>query len=180
MDFLKNKPFMAKLSGGFQDTFIADILDRKPQPDTLGVFNQWVPMVQKQMITVKARKNCPLAWAGIFIDEQGIVLITQFARGLQICNAKATVRLLINFMGKQMQDHTMSNMRQLDELDYRRINAWLTPTSLYPFKLQRKRKAPAEQPPANDGPPPKRSRQQLLLDIAKLAEADDDEEEGEK
>ena len=180
MDFLKNKPVLAKLSGGFQDTFISDILDRKPQQDTLGVFNQWVPMVQKQMLTVKARKNCPLVWAGIFIDEQGIVLITQFARGLQICNAKATVRLLVNFMGKQMQDHTMSNMRQLDELDYRRINAWLTPTSLYPFKLQRKRKAPAEQPPANDGPPPKRSRQQLLLDIAKLAEADDDEEEGEE
>ena len=57
MDFLKNKPVMAKLSGGFQDTFIADVLGCKPQLETLGVFNQWVSIVQTQMNAVKARKN---------------------------------------------------------------------------------------------------------------------------
>ena len=132
MDFLKTKPVMAMKSGGFQNTFIADLLERRPQLETLELFNQWVAMVQTQLITVKARKNCPLAWVGIFIDEHGIVLITQFTRGLQICNAKATARLLVNFLGEQMRDRAMSNMRQLDELDYRRINAWLTPTSCCP------------------------------------------------
>ena len=132
MDFLKTKPVMAMKSGGFQNTFIADLLERRPQLETLEMFSQWVAMVQTQLIAVKARKNCPLAWVGIFIDEHGIVLITQFTRGLQICNAKATARLLVNFLGEQMQDRAMSSMRQLDELDYRRINAWLTPTSFCP------------------------------------------------
>ena len=132
MDFLKTKPVMAMKSGGFQNTFIADLLERRPQLETLEMFSQWVSMVQTQLIAVKARKNCPLAWVGIFIDEHGIVLITQFTRGLQICNAKATARLLVNFLVEQMQDRAMSSMRQLDELDYRRINAWLTPTSCCP------------------------------------------------
>ena len=130
-DFLKSVPVMAALSDGFQNTFIANVLERKPQVETLELFNQWVACVRKQMVTVKARKNCPLEYAGFFIDSQGIVLITQFSRKLQICNAKATVRLLLNFMGDQMQAQAMSNMRQLDELDCRRISAWLTPTSLY-------------------------------------------------
>ena len=134
MDFLKTKPTMAMKSGGFQNTFIADLLESRPPLETLELFNQWVAMVQTQLITVKARKNCPLAWVGIFIDEHGIVLITQFTRGLQICNAKATARLLVNFLGEQMRDRAMSSMRQLDELDYRRINAWLTPTSFCPPK----------------------------------------------
>ena len=75
MDFLKTPPVMTALSGGFQDTFIADILGCRPQLETLELFNQWTSMVHRQMVTVKARKNCPLAWAGIFIDKQGIVLI---------------------------------------------------------------------------------------------------------
>ena len=53
MDFLKTKPVMAVLSGGFQNTFIADVLERRPQLETLEMFSQWVSMVQTQLIAVK-------------------------------------------------------------------------------------------------------------------------------
>ena len=167
MDFLRNKITMVPLPTTLPETFFADLLEPRPDITTLTAFESWAVKAQQQITLTQTRKNCPLAWAGIFVDQVGMAIVMHFTHGMQLNSAKSSARTMTQFLEKEMQHRLLINLRPLDEIDRRRIDSWMTPTSLCPSDLKRKReKADAGQPAEDDGQPPaKRSRLQLLADL---------------
>ena len=69
MDFLREKLTVTAADPGLSETFFADLLQPRPDFDTLVAFAVWSATVQQEMATVKTRKNCPVAWVGLFVDQ---------------------------------------------------------------------------------------------------------------
>ena len=139
MDFLREKLTVTAAAPGLSETFFADLLQPRPDFDTLVAFAGWSATVQQEMIATKARKNCPVAWVGLFVDQVGVSIILHFAHPLQLCSAKMAARTLTHFLVKDMQQALWSSLRPLDELDRMRIDGWRTPMSVRPPGLGKKR-----------------------------------------
>ncbi len=139
MDFLRNKLTVAPSPAGPQKTFFADLLDHRPDISTLAAFESWAVKAHQQMTLAQARKNCPVTWAGIFVDQVGMVIVLHFTHGLQLNAAKSSARAMTHFLEEEMQQRLWIDLHPLDEIDRRRIDSWLTPTSLCPSDLKRKR-----------------------------------------
>ena len=139
MDFLREKLTVTTADPGLSETFFADLLQPRPDFDTLVAFAGWSATVQQEMAATKARKNCPVAWVGLFVDQVGLSIILHFAHPLQLCAAKMAARTLTHFLVKDMQQALWSSLRPLDELDRKRIDGWHTPVSVRPPGLGKKR-----------------------------------------
>ena len=64
MDFLREKLTVTAAAPGLSETFFADLLQPRPDFDTLVAFAGWSATVQQEMIATKARKNCGgLGWS---------------------------------------------------------------------------------------------------------------------
>ena len=139
MDFLREKLTVTTADPGLSETFFADLSQPRPDFDTLVAFAGWSATVQQEMTATKARKNCPVAWVGLFVDQVGLSIILHFAHPLQLCDAKMAARTLTRFLVKDMQQALWSSLRPLDELDRKRIDGWHTPVSVRPPGLGKKR-----------------------------------------
>ena len=139
MDFLREKLSLITAEPGLTDTFFADLLQPRPDFETLTAFNGWSVRLRQEMTAIKARKNCPVAWVGLFVDQAGLSIVLHFAHTLQLCDAKMAVRTLTHFLVKDMQLALQSTLRPLDELDRKRIEGWCTPMSVCPPDLGKKR-----------------------------------------
>ncbi len=135
MDFPREKLNMTTADPGLSDTFFADLLQPRPDFDTLVAFTGWSIRVRQEMATVKARKNCPVAWVGFFVDTVGLSIVLHFAHPLQLCSAKMAAMPLTRFLVKDMQQAMQSSLRPLDELDRKRIDGWHTLVSVRPPPL---------------------------------------------
>ena len=147
MDFLHEKFNMVKAAPGPTDTFFADIMQSRPDFDKLAAFNDWSTKIRQEMTDVKARKNCPVIWIGIFVDQVGLSFLLQFAHKLQLSDAKKAAIALSRFLCKGMpdvQNALQSNLRPLDELDRKRIDGWCTQVSLRPRGKKRARQQAEE------------------------------------
>jgi len=132
MDFLHEKFNMTTADPGLADTFFADIIQPRPDFETLVAFNDWSAKFRQEMTTIKARKNCPVAWVGFFVDQDGMSIVLHFEHPLMLCHAKTAARNLTRPLAQDMQKALQSNLRPLDELDRKRIDGWRTQASLRP------------------------------------------------
>ena len=139
MDFLREKLSLVTAEPGPTDTFFADLLQPRPDFETLTAFNGWSVRLRQEMTAIKARKNCPVAWVGLFVDQAGLSIVLHFAHTLQLCDAKMAAKTLTHFLVKGMQLALQSTLRPLDELDRKRIEGWCTPMSVCPPDLCKKR-----------------------------------------
>ena len=147
MDFLREKFNMVRAAPGPTDTFYVDLLEARPDFDKLAEFNDWSTKIRQEMTDVKARKNCPVIWIGIFVDQVGLSFLLQFAHKLQLSDAKKAAIALSRFLCKGMpdvQNALQSNLRPLDELDRKRIDGWCTQVSLRPRGKKRARQQAEE------------------------------------
>jgi len=144
MDFLHEKFDTTTADPGLTDTFFADILQPRPDFATLVAFNGWSAQFRHEMTAIRARKNCPVAWVGLFVDQDGLSIVLHFEHPLMLCHAKTAARNLTRFLVKDMQKAVQSNLRPLDELDRKRIDGWCTQVSLRPRGKKRARQQAEE------------------------------------
>ena len=171
MEFLRNKLTVTEAAPGLSESFFADLLEPRPAYETLAAFKDWAASAQQHMLRAQTRKNCPLAWVGIFVDQVGVAIVLHFTHGVPLRSAQTAASTLTQFFEKEMQQRLWANLHPLDELDRRRVDRWQTPASLCPSDLKRKRVAVANE---SAEPPAKRTRAELL---AALLDDTDDEEE---
>ena len=171
MEFLRNKLTVTEAAPGLSESFFADLLEPRPTYETLVAFKDWAANAKQHMLRAQTRKNCPLAWVGIFVDKVGVAIVLHFTKGVQLRAAQTAASTLTQFFEKEMQQRLWANLHPLDELDRRRIDGWQTPASLCPSNLKRKRVAVTNE---SAEPPAKRTRAALL---AALLDDTDDEEE---
>ena len=176
MEFLRNKLTVTEAAPGLSESFFADLLEPRPAYETLAAFKDWAASAQQHMLRAQTRKNCPLAWVGIFVDKVGVAIVLHFTKGVQLRAAQTAASTLTQFFEKEMQQALWANLHPLDELDLRRIDGWHTPMSLRPQGLGKKR-AREEEEDEGCQVLAKRSktRAQFLAECDK-GDADDDEE----
>ena len=139
MDFLREKLTVAAAAPGHSESFLANLLEPRPDFDTLTAFADWGAKVRQEMLASKARKKCPVAWVGLFVDHAGLSIVLHFTHQLKLCDAKTAARAMTHFLAKELQQALWVNLHPLDELDRLRIDGWQTPTSLRPPGMGRKR-----------------------------------------
>ena len=168
MDFLREKLALSANVPGPSKTFFADIVQPRPDFEVLSTYAGWGARVQQEVLHAGARKNCQLAWIGVFVDEKGVALVLQCTRGIRLNEVKlATHSLTRTWLDDEMQGRLWVNLHALDEIDRRRIEGWKTPTSLCPSGLKRKREEGDRTAGATaraDQPPAKRTRAQFLAE----------------
>ena len=171
MEFLRNKLTVTEAAPGLSESFFADLLKPRPAYETLVAFKDWAASAQQHMLRAQTRKNCPLAWVGIFVDQVGMAIVLHFTKGVQLRAAQTAASTLTQFFQKEMQQILWVNLHPLDELDRRRFDLWQTPASLCPPDLKRKRAVDAIE---SAEPPAKRTRAEFLAALK-----DDSDDEGE-
>ena len=168
MDFLREKLALIANVPGPSKTFFADIVQPRPDFEVLSTYAGWGARVQQEVLHAQARKNCQLAWIGVFVDEKGVALVLQCTRGMRLNEVKLATRSLTRaWLDDEMQGRLWVNLHALDEIDRRRIEGWKTPTSLCPSGLKRKREEGDRTAGATaraDQPPAKRTRAQFLAE----------------
>ena len=170
MEFLRDNLTLVEAAPGLSESFFADLVKPRPTHETLIAFKDWAVKANQNMTRAKARKNCPVAWIGIFVDQVGVAIVLHFTHGVQLRAAQTAAKALTQFFEKEMQQSLWVNLHPLDELDRRRINAWHTPMSLRPQGLGKKRARDEEE---DDGCQVLAKRPKTLAQF--LAECDKDE-----
>ena len=77
LDFLREKLALIANVPGPSKTFFADIVQPRPDFEVLSTYAGWGARVQQEVLHAQARKNCQLAWIGVFVDEKGVALVLQ-------------------------------------------------------------------------------------------------------
>ena len=139
MDFLHEKLNVAAAPPGPSTSFLANLLEPRPDFDTIAAYADWGTKVQQEMLASKARKTCPVAWVGLFVDQEGLLIVFHFARKLKLGDAKTAARTMTSFLVEELQEALYANLHPFDELDRRRLDGWVTPISLRPEGLGKKR-----------------------------------------
>ena len=139
MDFLHEKLNVAAAPPGHSNSFLANLLEPRPDFDTIAAYADWGTKVQQEMLASKARKTCPVAWVGLFVDQEGLLIVFHFARKLKLGDAKTAARTMTSFLVEELQEALYANLHPFDELDRRRLDGWVTPISLRPEGLGKKR-----------------------------------------
>ena len=169
MEFLRNKLTVTEAAPGLSESFFADLLEPRPTYETLVAFKDWAANAKQHMLRAQTRKNCPLAWVGIFVDKVGVAIVLHFTKGVQLRAAQTAASTLTQFFEKEMQQALWANLHPLDELDLRRIDGWHTPMSLRPQGLGKKRAREEEE----EGCQTLAKRPKTLVQF--LAECDEDD-----
>ena len=196
MQFLREQPAVSLADAGPMDTFIADILDRRPVFDDIARFSAaWSTQAAEKMQAAMERKNCAVTWVQLVIDQHGLLVILRFGHPNILCAVKTAANVILRCLPDAQRLYAQETMRPLDEVDRDRITAWQTVESLRPQSGAAERKRPRDPDEFEPYPIPKRHRPHVteeyisLADVAErternkkpiaqlLAEWDDDSEE---
>ena len=139
MEFLRDKFTVTEAAPGLSESFFANLIEPRPAIETLVAFKDWAANTKQQMLRAQSRKNSPVAWIGIFVDEVGVALVMHFTKGVQLRTAQTVASTMTQCFEKKLKQDLWTNLHPLDEIDRRRINAWHTPMSLRPQGLGKKR-----------------------------------------
>ena len=83
------------------------------------------------MHTYIGRKACPVAWAGYFADEAGIMLLAELKRPNLLGHAKTAMKQMMQEAGEGGRE-IGNSLAQLDSHHAKRIQEWKTPEDLKP------------------------------------------------
>ena len=82
------------------------------------------------------RKACPVAWAGYFADEIGIMLLVELKRPSLLGHTKTAIKQMMQEAGEGGRE-IGSTLARLDSHHTKRIQEWKTPEDLKPIARPR-------------------------------------------
>jgi len=143
MELLREQPVVSLAGPGQAQTFIADIFQPRPAFDEIARFSEaWSTEAAEKMQQAMKRKNCPVTWVQLVIDQHGLLAILRFQHALQLCDAKKAAKVVLGCLPDKQRLAAEHSLRPLDEVDRNRLAAWQTVASLRPAG---KKKRPRDQ-----------------------------------
>jgi len=132
MDFLRSCPTLTLGDdlGHEHVCFCADLFNERPSFQTIQAFSDWAEKQQESFSQKRDRKVCPIQWLGIFIDQEGAVMIASHKSGTELNNMRKAVKTLLSALPQELQKAVATTLRPLDELDRVRIDGWQTVNDL--------------------------------------------------
>ena len=149
MDYCREHIPVSPAAPGEANTFIADMLQPRPDFDKLASFRTWAKDASDKMSEAMKRKGCPVSWVQLVVDQQGFLALLKFRHDVQICNAKLAAKAILNFIEEDQRRIVQQKIRPLDEADRDRLAEWVTIESLQPKGQKRKRSEEEEPQPSN-------------------------------
>ena len=121
-------------------TFIADILQPRPDFDELANAQSWFTEAKKKMEEAMSRKNCQVAWSQLVVDQAGALVLLHFKHDVIVSQAKTAAGAILKCLPEEHHATAKHGLRPLDEVDRDRITTWETLDSLRPASgVKRKR-----------------------------------------
>ena len=122
--------------GGKQHTFCADVFECRPEFEKIQSSSSQSVSVREQLEEAMKRKNCPVSWVGLYVDQFGLLAVFVFKHRLILGHAKTTAEAVLqpflNSLPEQYRRAVELGLRPLDELDQQRIMAWKTTAAVRP------------------------------------------------
>ena len=103
MEFLRDKFTVTEAAPGLSESFFAHLIELRPAIETLIAFKDWAANAKQHMQRVQSRKNSPVAWIGIFVDEVGVALVMHFTKGVQLFSAQKVASMMTQCFEKKMK-----------------------------------------------------------------------------
>ena len=172
MEFLQAR-FAFDLTEGKVDTFVADVFQPRPDFENAARYHIWSTDAREKMRHAMQRKNCPVEWAGLVIDQLGLLAIVRFQKRLILGSAKNAASSILQCLPDEQRRAAELGLRPLDEVDKDRISAWQTMADVRPrgFNKRARETDSDEEAPL----PTKRAKtlQALLVEVAEESSEDE-------
>ena len=139
MDYCREHLPVSPAAPGEANTFIADVLQPRPDFDKLASFHTWAKDASEKMCEAMKRKSCPVSWVQLVVDQQGFLALLKFRHDVQLCHAKLAAKAILNFIEEDQRRIVQQKIRPLDEADRDRLAEWVTIEALRPKGQTRKR-----------------------------------------
>jgi hypothetical protein len=121
-------------------TFIADVLQPRPDFDELAQAQSWFTEAKVKMEEAMSRKNCQVAWSQLVVDQSGALVLLHFKHDVIVGAAKTAAGAILKCLPEKHHATAKHGLRPLDEVDRDRITAWETLDSMRPASgVKRKR-----------------------------------------
>jgi hypothetical protein len=130
MEFLHNSLTLALGSdlGHEHKCFTADLFNERPSFQNIQAFSEWAEKQQDIFVQKMEKKACPVQWLGLFVDQEGAMLIAKRHSGANLNNMRVGLKTLLSALPEELQTAVATTLRPLDELDRCRIEGWQTIT----------------------------------------------------
>jgi hypothetical protein len=134
MDFLRVTPTinLGQDLGHEHICFCADLFNERPSFHAIKAFEEWAQKQQDILMQKMKKKSCPVRWLGLFVDQEGAVLIATRHSGAHLNNTRFGLKTMLSALPEEFQKAVATTLRPLDELDKVRIEGWQTVNDLKP------------------------------------------------
>ena len=78
------------------------------------------------------RAKCPVAWAVLYVDDTGMLVLFHFKHRLMLNDAKRGAKTVLQQFPEEQRRAVELGLRPLDELDQHCIKGWKTMTVVRP------------------------------------------------
>jgi hypothetical protein len=132
MDFLRSAPAISlgDERGHEHLCFCADLFEGRPSFQNIQSFQEWAEKQQDVFTQKMNKKACPVKWLGMFVDDEGAMLIATRHSGTSLNNMRVGLKTLLSALPEELQKAVATTLRPLDELDKVRIDGWQTVNDL--------------------------------------------------
>ena len=173
MEFLQAR-FAFDLTEGKVDTFVADVFQPRPDFENAARYHIWSTDAREKMRHAMQRKNCPVEWAGLVIDQLGLLAIVRFQKRLILGSAKNAASSILQCLPDEQRRAAELGLRPLDEVDKDRISAWQTMADVRPRGFNKR--AREETDSEEEAPLPAKRTKTLQALLAEVAEESSEDE----
>ena len=174
MEFLQAR-FAFNLTEGKVDTFVADVFQPRPDFENAARYHIWSTDAREKMQHAMQRKNCPVEWAGLVIDQLGLLAIVRFQKRLILGSAKNATSSILQCLPDEQRRAAELGLRPLDEVDKDRISAWQTMAEVRPRGFNKRAREETDSEEEVPLPLAKRTKtlQALLAEVAEESSEDE-------
>jgi hypothetical protein len=132
MDFLRSCPTLTLGDdlGHEHKCFGADLFNGRPGFQNIQAFQEWAGKQQDIFMQKMEKKACPVQWLGLFVDQEGAMLIATRHSGANLNNMRVGLKTMLSALPDELQKAVATTLRPLDELDRVRIDGWQTVNDL--------------------------------------------------
>ena len=157
------------------DTFVADVFQPRPDFEDAARFHIWSTDAREKMQHAMHRKNCPVEWAGLVIDQLGLLAIVRFQKRLILGSAKNAASSILQCLPDEQRRAVELGLRPLDEVDKDRISAWQTMADVRPRGFNKRAREEADSEEEVPLPLAKRTKtlQAFLAEVAEESSEDE-------
>ena len=101
MEFLSQVPQMVlSETPGKQSAFCADVFKPRPPFAQIQSFAPWGVSLQNQFEEAMERESCPVAWMGMFVDQEGMMALFHFKHPVILGHAKTAIGTILKSLSE--------------------------------------------------------------------------------